>query len=269
MRLGLGDRPYFRQALQTGLAPVDFVELVAEHYFDACHIPIAEDYPVVVHSLAMSLGSPDELDEGYLACVKKVADLADAQWVSDHLAFTRTAGIDLGHLNPVPLDEATLELVSGKVRQVQHRLGRPFLVENIATHLSVPGGLSEPLFLNRLCEATGCGILLDVTNLFVNAANHGFDVQAYLRALNLDHVRQIHLIGYSERQGRLHDEHGCSIQDSLLTLLQQVLLSATCPIPVLIEWDQNFPNGETLRANLLRVDEVIDESYRRTCRAAV
>ncbi len=267
--LGLGVRSAFWPPIVAGTLPLDFVEVTAEHFFED-DTPLARlgDIPVAVHSLSMSLGSPEPLEEEYLSRVSTVAQRANAVCVSDHLAFTRVRGIDLGHLNPIPLTPDMFERVCAKVNRVQQFMGRPMMLENITTHLQLADPLDEAVFLSALASATGCSILLDITNLYVNARNSGFDPAEYLGRLDLGQVGQIHLVGYSERNGRLHDEHARPVQQELLALLAAVLTRRP-DIGVLLEWDRNQPNEAALARELSRVREVIDGCGRSTCQTAV
>jgi hypothetical protein len=200
--------------------------------------------------------------------IARLADFVDAIWITDHLAFTKAAGIDLGHLNPIPLTQKTLSRVAGKVLEIQQVSGRRFLIENITSHLLLPGDLSEPDFLNKLCRRTGCGVLLDITNLYVNSRNHHFDPLVYIDQLDLANVKQFHLIGYSCEAGILNDDHGSSVQKELLDLLASVVARKS-NAPVLIEWDRNFPTYDQLLVNLNNVNEVMSGSDRSIGETAV
>ncbi|MDA0789624.1 MAG: DUF692 domain-containing protein [Proteobacteria bacterium] len=267
--VGLGVRSAFWPLIVDGSLPLDFVEVTAEHFFDD-DLPLVQlsGLPVAVHSLGLSLGSPEPLDEAYLDRVRAVAERADAVCSSDHLAFTRANGIDLGHLNPVPLSDKMFDRIASRVDRVQQITGRVMLLENITTHLQLPGARQEPRFLTRLAYATGCGILLDLTNLYVNARNFGFDPEDYLSQMDLARVGQIHLVGYSERAGRLHDEHARPVQQELLSLLRGVLMQRP-DIGVLLEWDRDLPDAAALAVELTRIREVVDGCRLRPCQTVV
>jgi uncharacterized protein (UPF0276 family) len=209
------------------------------------------------------------LDAQYLREVARLADLVGALWISDHLAFTAAAGIDLGHLNPIPLTEKMLSRVEGKVEEIQQVAGRRFLLENITSHLQLAGEMSEPAFLNKLCERTGCGVLLDITNLYVNSRNHHFDPMTYIHELDLTNVKQFHLIGYSCQTGVLQDDHGSGVQKELLDLLADVNVQKNSSAPVLVEWDRNFPTYDQLEVNLKNINEVMSGADRSTGQTVV
>jgi uncharacterized protein len=272
--LGIGVRHAFWDYLVDGLLPVEYVELTAEHFFDELDREASEEsfgilrgYTNAVHSLAMSLGSPEPLDSSYLSRVVEVADKVQAKYISDHLAFTHSAGIDLGHLNPVPLNQKIFKRIAAKVDRVQQLSGRRFLLENITSHLSLGNEIPEPSFLSAMADETGSGILLDLTNLFVNSKNHRFSANDYLTQLDMGAVCQIHLIGYSERDGQLQDDHASAIQAELLDLLQAVL-ARNPHIPVVVEWDRNFPSLAVLNSNFSRIMETIDGCGERPREAA-
>ena len=264
-RLGIGVRPPFWSAIFDRALPLDYLEVTAEHFFDAPdeRFHLLRQYPVAVHSLGFSLGSREPLDDVYLRQVCRVAERVQAHYMSGHLAFTRAAGVDLGHLNPVPLNQKMFARIADKVSKIQDLSGRRFLLENITTHLALQNEIPEPVFLSELAAATGCGILLDVTNLYVNARNHGFDEVQYLTQLDTGAVCQVHLIGYGERDGQLQDDHDSAVQPSLLALLQRVLREKR-DVPTVLEWDRNFPPLELLQNNLKRVRETIDGCSERT-----
>src|SRR6185295_2267991 len=164
----------------------------AEHFFERDLGPVralARDYRLFVHGLGLSLGTPGPLDASTLDAFVRVAAAADPLYVTEHLAFTRTRDVDLGHLNPVAPTVENVRVVADHAREVMDRCGKPLLLENIASALALKGGLPEPEFLNRICDAAGCGLLLDVTNLYVNGRNHRFDPLAWLGAIEAKNVR--------------------------------------------------------------------------------
>lgn len=256
--IGIGVRGNFWEDILSRSLPIDFVEITADHFFDTIQeLDHIDHYPIAVHSLSLSLGSPEPIDDDYLNKLLEIAERVDAMVMSDHLAFTQTRGIDLGHLNPIPLNNKLFSRIKGKVNRIQQASGRRFLLENITSHLTLAQDIPEAVFLSELAHKTGCGILLDVTNLYVNAVNHNFDPMRYITDLDLNAVSQVHLIGYSKRDGVLQDDHAAAVQQELLTLLEKVL-TVNPDIPVLVEWDRNFPTPEALHWNLKRISETID-----------
>ena len=179
-------------------------------------------------------------------------DFAAAALVSEHLAWSDFSGRAIPDLLPLPYDEASLARVAGKIEIVQDVLRRPILIENPATYLRFAGEtLAEPQFLAELCARTGCGLLLDVNNVFVSAANHGFDARAYFDAFPFDRVGEIHLAGHAESHDQngafLIDNHGGPVSAEVWALYRHVVAAAG-PRPTLIEWDNNVPDWAELLA---------------------
>lgn len=253
--VGVGYRRPLASWLESHEQDVDCLELTAEHFFDGGHALIkrlAAKFPLYVHGLGLSLGSPDGLEETTLEQFAQVVEVANPQWVSEHVAFTRTAEVDLGHLNPVVPDDRSLDVLTANVERLAERCGKPVLLENVTTHLRISGQYSETEFLNRLCERSGCRLLLDVTNLFINSRNHRFDAVAWLRELHADFIRQLHIVGYSRADGHWHDYHCEPIQEDLWQLYREVV--AYAPVEsVIVERDGKFENLDSLRDDLRRL----------------
>lgn len=247
--VGIGYRRELANWIDSHPRQIGCLEITAEHFFDngkeqLC--ALRKSYPILVHGLGLSLATPGRLDPRYLARLAEVCKVAQAEWVSDHIAFTRTDEVDLGHLNPVAPTEAMLDLMVDHAREVMAHCERPLLLENIASHLKINGTMHETEFMNRLCERAGCGLLLDVTNLFVNSRNHGFDAMAWLHEIEPTYIVQLHVVGYSRSRARWEDLHAEPIQDEIYHLLDEVLAYARVRA-VVIERDENFPpHGELI-----------------------
>jgi uncharacterized protein (UPF0276 family) len=177
--IGLGYRPGMSAWLAGGTSEVGCLELTAEHFFDApdsAILAIGDLYPCSVHGLGLSLGTPGPVEAATLTRYARVARLADAHWATEHIAFTHAAGIDLGHLNPVAPTEDNLSLLIEHALAVHEATGLPICLENITSQLRLAGSISETEFVNALCCASPhIRLLLDVTNLYVNARNHRFE----------------------------------------------------------------------------------------------
>lgn len=258
-RVGLG----YRQELATWLATrpdgIQCLEIVAEHFFPEGRERLLHDlrrvYPLMVHGLGISLGTPGPLVEEDVRRFERVVAEADPLWISEHVAFTRTSEVDLGHLNPVVPSRESLRVLAEHAMELSGRCRKRLLLENITSHVRLEGEWSEPEFLNRLCEASGCGLLLDVTNLYVNGRNHGFDPRDWLRDLDVRRIVQLHVVGYTERDGRWHDEHAEAIQEDLMDLIHEVLRRAPVEA-VVLERDERFPGPGVLRNELLSMAAV-------------
>src|SRR5262249_45004463 len=192
--------------------------LLAENHLDAdprraeLTDRLADAYPVFLHGVSLNLGSVDPLDRVYLKKVAELAERTRARLVSDHLCWTGVDGQNGHDLYPLPYTEPVLRHVAERVSIVQDLLGRRLVIENPSTYLRFrSSAMSEPEFLARLCEKTGCALLLDVNNIYVSAANGGCDPAEYLEALPADRVAQIHLAGHSSVGGRLLDTHAAPV----------------------------------------------------------
>jgi uncharacterized protein len=255
--VGVGHRPGLARWLAGGVAEVECLELTAEHFFDASDAAVAaigERYPCSVHGLGLSLGTPGPLDEPTLRGVARVARLSKARWVTEHVAFTRVGDIDLGHLNPVAPTRENLATLSGHALALHKATGLPVCVENITSHIRLNGGLTEPEFLNAICASPHVRLLLDVTNLFINARNHGFDAEEWLAELQPGVVSQLHIVGFGEHGGRLVDDHRSSIQPELLELMASAAERHEVEA-VFVERDLDVPGPAELIGELSRVKQ--------------
>lgn len=255
-RIGIGYRHPLAAWIDRGPLEVGCLEITAEHFFEGGEDrlrSLSERYPLFVHGLGLSLGTPGPLDAGTLRRFAEISRIANPMWISEHVAFTRTAEVDLGHLNPIRPSRESLAVFVDHARELAETCRKPLIVENITSHLRLEGEFSETEFLNRLCELANCGLLLDVTNLFINAKNHGFDPRKWLRDIEPRRIVQLHVVGYSQNEGRYEDHHGAAIQDDLLELVSDVLDYAPVQA-VILERDLNLENVDAIVAELRRLE---------------
>jgi uncharacterized protein (UPF0276 family) len=256
--VGIGLRQPHYEAVLEGAPPLAFVEVHAENFFADGGAALAvlqrarARYPVSVHGVGLGLGSAAGLDPWHLERLARLVERVEPVLVSDHACFARAAvagagTVHAGDLLPLASNEAALDILVANVQRVQERLGRPILVENIAAYLPVEGAtLAEPEFFARLCRRSGCGLLLDLNNLMVNALNDGAAHDALARcaawvdALPPEVVGEIHLAGYAETPGLVVDDHGSRVRADVWTLLAHALRRCG-PRPVLVEWDTDLP----------------------------
>ncbi|MEO5961408.1 MAG: DUF692 domain-containing protein [Opitutaceae bacterium] len=260
--VGVGYRRELAAWIQTRPVGVDCLEITAEHFFPAGgeeHLArLARDYPLYVHGLGLSLGTPGPLDESRVRQFARIARAANPEWISEHVAFTRTAELDLGHLNPVPPTREAVKVLADHAREVAERCGKPMLLENVTSHLKLEGELTETEFLNELCASAECGLLLDVTNLFINSRNHGFDPFAWLHEIEPIHIRQLHIVGYSRESGRYADAHAEPIQEELIELAAAVVGYA--PVSsVVLERDEDIPAPAELEAEIVKLKRILGD----------
>ncbi|MDE2596448.1 MAG: DUF692 domain-containing protein [Sphingomonadales bacterium] len=237
--------------------PVDFVEIISENFMACGGRPLStldavrERYPVAMHGVSMSVGSPEGLDADYLAELKLLADRIDPLWVSDHLCWTRVNGFATHDLLPLPYTDEALETCVRNIRRAQDFLERPLLIENPSSYVTfAESTLSEWAFLAALTRETGCYLLLDVNNVHVSSVNHRFDPHAFLAGIPADRVRQIHLAGHSAGpEGMLIDTHDTPVCPEVWDLYAAAT-KRFGPCATMIERDDAIPPLPELLAEL-------------------
>lgn len=264
LRAGIGLRaPHVRQVLDE-TPQVAWFEVHSENFF-AEGGPALEtlsavraQYPVSLHGVGMSLGTTDPLDERHLHRLRELVRRIEPAAVSEHLCWSNVGGRWYNDLLPLPYSREALSFVCSNVQQVQETLGRRILVENISSYLRFqPEEMPEWAFLSELAQRTGCGLLLDVNNIYVSGRNHGFDPQEYLDGIPHEAVCEIHLAGYEEIDDLLIDTHSRPVQPDVWQLYERAL-SRFGPRPTLIEWDQAIPPLAELMAEAARAQARLD-----------
>ena len=258
--IGVGYRREMSAWIQSRPRGLDCLEITAEHFAgtDAeTHLAgLGKNFQLYVHALGLSLGTPGPLDAARLDAFARVVKAANPEWISEHVAFTRTNEVDLGHLNPVPPTRESLAVLADHARQVAEHCRKPMLLENITSHVLLAGEMSETEFLNKLCERADCGLLLDVTNLFINSRNHRFDPVAWLHEIEPRRIRQLHIVGYSQENGRYTDAHARPIQEELIELAAEVVRYA--PVKsVVLERDEDIPSVAELETEILKLERIL------------
>jgi uncharacterized protein len=252
--IGIGLRTTHFGEILAGEPAVDWFEVLSENFTDTGGRPlhvldrVVERYPVALHGVSLSIGSTDPLDRAYLRKLKALAGRTRARWVSDHLCWTGVLGKNTHDLLPLPYDEATLRHVARRVKQVQDVLERPLVLENPSTYLAFARStMPEWEFLARLGDASNCGLLLDVNNVYVSAFNHGFDPRQYVDAIPADRVVQVHLAGHTNHGTHILDTHDGPAIDAVWDLYAR-LCARTGPVSTLFEWDASIPPLADVRA---------------------
>jgi uncharacterized protein (UPF0276 family) len=253
---GLGLRkPHYAEFLDHRIA-LDFVEVISENFMVDGGRPrallrdVRARYPVALHGVSMSIGSADGLDGAYLARLRALVDEIEPLFVSDHLSWTRIEGFSSHDLLPLPYTNEALDLVCANIDRAQDALGRAMLIENPSTYVDfAPADMSEWQFLDAMCARTGCGLLLDVNNVFVSATNHGFDPIVYLDGVPHDRVRQVHLAGHSQGKELLIDTHDQPVPASVWDLYAHVVPLLGL-VATMIERDDDIPPLADLLAEL-------------------
>jgi uncharacterized protein len=256
-----------------------FFEVHAENYMGAGGPPHAAlskirlDYPLSLHGVCMSIGGPQPLDKGHLQRFKALVDRYEPALVSEHLAWSTHGTTYFNDLLPLPYTAATLARVADHIDQVQEAVGRRLMLENPSTYLIFPEStMGETSFIAELVRHTGCGLLLDINNVFVSAANHGFAALNYLADFPLEHVGELHLAGHAQQaddEGELLliDSHDRPVTDAVWKLFD-VVISQCGPIPTLIEWDSDLPDWAGLKAEADAAQRIIDRHVQGKARAA-
>jgi uncharacterized protein (UPF0276 family) len=254
---GIGYRKVHFDALlrAEGETRPDVLEVIPDHFFgdQAGLEQLASRYAIVLHDVGLSIGTagaPSGEVRARTIRIKEVARVAKPILFSDHLAITRSpSGVDLGHLAPVWRTKETLDLVADRVRALEDALGVGVALENIAAPFEIPGAeMTEPEFFARLVDRTGCGMLLDVANIVVNARNFGFDAAAHIAAYPLSAVKQIHLAGGVVHKGFWVDSHSAPVEEECYRLLRTVKARAVDLEAIIVERDEKIPDlGELTR----------------------
>lgn len=257
------------QHLQDWLADADppaFFEVHAENFMGDGGAPHAwlsrmrGERPLSLHGVGLSIGGATAPDDLHLDRLARVIERYQPAQFSEHLAWSTHDGCFFNDLLPLVYDAGSLERVCDHIDRVQSRLGLRMLLENPSTYFAFSGSnIDEPEFIAAIVERTGCGLLLDVNNVFVTCHNHGRDPRAYLAALPLHAVGEIHLAGHAQDDGGalLIDDHGAPVADAVWALYADVL-SRTGPVASLIEWDNDVPDYRVLRDEVRHAGRLLD-----------
>jgi len=265
--LGLGLRNVHFEEILNARPAVDWFEAISENFMDSGGRPravireIAEHYPIVLHGVSLSIGSTDPLDMAYLARLKQLAAEVRSAWISDHLCWTGVLGRNSHDLLPLPLTAATLDHVAARIARVQDYLGRPLILENPSSYVRfAQSTMEEPDFLRALAERTGCGLLLDVNNVYVSCFNAGTDPLAYLHAFPSEHVVQMHLAGHQHHGTHIIDTHDRPVRPEVWDLFR-IAWARTGGAATLLEWDGDIPSFAECHAELRKAEHYMDGAF--------
>jgi hypothetical protein len=263
---GVGLRRDHFERILSGPTRIDWFEAISENFMVRGGRPldvltrVRERYPVVLHGVSLSIGSTDPLDEAYLEALADLARRFEPAWVSDHLCWTGVGGHNAHDLLPLPYTGEALAHVVTRVQRVQERLGRAIALENVSSYVAYrASAMSEWEFLAEVARRSGCGILLDVNNVYVSARNHGFDPRAYLAGIPPGKVWQFHLAGHSDKGRYLLDTHDHAVIDPVWDLYREAVRRFG-PVSTLIEWDDHIPPFERLEEESERARAVATEA---------
>ncbi len=245
--VGIGFREKFRSDIFLNRGNIDFLEITSDHYLDATPRKLEElellrqHFPLIPHSLELSLGSAEGVDEEYLEQLAELTVRIQPPWFSDHICFTKSNGIKIGHLAPVPYTKESLRVLVRNIETVKKRISTPLILENITYNLQFPSSeMSEREFISTLLEQTDCGMLLDVTNLYINSMNLGYDWRYFLDSLPLERVIQLHFVGSQRHGKRFIDAHANKTEEEIWNVFDEVCVR--CDIKgAILERDEDFP----------------------------
>ena len=265
---GIGLRSPHYQDMIDDTPAIGWLEIHPENYFGGgAHrhalSQIREHYPLSMHAVGLSLGSDQPLDKTHLRQFKELIDIFNPFVISDHASWSASGNAHMNDLLPLPYTAETLERLARNVDQAQHYFGRTMLIENPSTYIAFQDDeMPEYDFMNALCDRTGCGILLDVNNIFVQSRNHGIDPARYIDQINPDYVGEIHLAGHIEKKAGEHtilvDTHNKRVRNEVWDLYAHAVRRFG-RVPTLIEWDQDFPPLQTLLDEAARARAVMDD----------
>jgi len=253
---GLGLRPAHYETVLAERPAVDWFEVITENYLVPGGKPlhyltrVREYYPLVMHGVSLSVGSSAPLDLDYVRRVRSLAARIEPAWISDHLCWTGVGGANLHDLLPLPYTEEALRHVVERVQRVQDMLGRRLLLENVSSYVSFRDSeLTEWQFLREVAARADCLILLDVNNVYVSSINHEFDPRAYLDAIPVERVQQIHLAGHQDHGDYLIDTHDHPVSDPVWNLYRAAVRRFGA-VSTMIERDANIPPLDDLLMEL-------------------
>ncbi len=258
--IGIGLRArHLDELCQRSTLGADFLEITPENWlFD--HGPrrtkldaLIERAPVISHSVSLSVGGLDPFDQTLTDVLKQFLRKTRAPFFSDHLCWSSHHGRPLHELLPLPFNDEVVKHTAARIKQLQQRMETPFAMENATYYAHMPGSvLDEADFINAVLDESGCKLLLDVNNVYVNAKNHGFDPQAFIDRMPMDRVVQLHVAGHTPEDGVIIDTHIGPICDDVWALYRYTQRRASRHIPTLVEWDAEIPPLDELLGEVAR-----------------
>ncbi len=258
--VGAGLRPpHYPTLLQRPSPSIEWFEIITENYLTTKGRPrwileqIRKDYPLAFHGVSLSIGSPDPLDFCYLQLLKNLIDDFAPMLVSDHFCWTGLQSNNTHNLLPLPLSRKTIESLIPRIQTVQEFIGRPILLENASAYMQLQDDeIPEWEFIKEVSDRSGCGLLLDLNNLYVTSRNFDLNPQQVLSMVPTHRVQQIHLAGHTDMGAYLFDTHSKPVQDPVWDLYEQWLQGQRL-VPTMIEWDDEIPSLETLELEVNKI----------------
>ncbi len=254
--VGIGFRPNFKSELFLYPESVDFLEITADHYFTKNQEKKEElnllnnHFTLIPHGLNTSFGSAEGIDEKYVEKMAAVIEIVNPPYWSEHLCFTKAGGIELGHLAAVPFTNEMVDVFCKNIETVRKTIKTPLILENITYNFIVPSSeMSETAFITKVVNNAQIGLLLDITNLFINAKNHIFDYKQFLKEIPTDKVVQFHFVGAYQKNGVWYDEHAHAIHPEIWEIMEYAT-QYTHVQGMVLERDEAIPNFKELKQEL-------------------
>jgi uncharacterized protein (UPF0276 family) len=270
--LGMGWRPELALLIERH-GGLGFVEVIAEDFVATNRLPAplatlrSRGIEVIPHGISLSLGGAEPPDPQRLQSLARLAQRLDAPLVSEHLAFVRAGQMESGHLLPLRRTRQMLEVVVANIRQAAAALPVPLAIENIAAVVEWPDNeMDEASFLAEVLDRSDTQLLLDVSNLYGNTRNHGWEPEKFLDRVPLERIAYVHIAGGNERNGLYHDSHAHPVMPAVLELLEELCTRVTPP-GVLLELDDQFPADEQITAELTAIADAVSRGTARRERA--
>jgi uncharacterized protein (UPF0276 family) len=262
---GLGLRSSHEDIILAERPTIPWFEILTDNYLRQAPPAMAKlemlraNYPLTFHGVGLSVGSAAPLSKKYLQQLIELQQRLQPVYISDHLSWSFYSGHYLNDLLPLPFNESTLNHVVNHIDQIQEATRGCFLIENVSSYLAFNDNeMPEWVFLNQVAKRSGCHILLDINNIFVNAGNHHFSAIDYLMAIDKTAVKEIHLAGHEFFDGTLIDTHGCAVIPAVWQLYESAL-QRFGPVPTLIEWDNNIPEFSVLKKEARQAQDYLDK----------
>lgn len=263
VNIGLGFRREIADNFLNGNINPDFIEVAPENwvglggYWKSKFREATKKYPLILHGLSLSIGSPEEPDWNFLKKLKSFIREFNVEIYSEHLSFAKMDNAHLYDLLPIPFKQDSINHIAKRIKQVQDFLEMKIAIENVSYYSSVDAEITENDFIKSIVELSGCNLLLDVNNVYVNAFNHGYDAHEFINSMPLDSVAYIHMAGhYKIADDLIIDTHGEDIIDPVYDLFDFTLKKMNHNVPVLLERDFNFPEINQLNLEMKNLREI-------------
>jgi len=223
----------------------------------------AEKYPITCHGLSLSIGSPDDLDLDFLHKIKKFIKQYNVQIYSEHLSYAKCDNAHLYDLLPIPFRKDAVKHIVARIKQVQDVLEMPLAIENVSYYTPVAAEMDEATFISEIVNESGCNMLLDVNNVYVNSFNHKYNAKEFITKLPLDKVAYIHMAGHEQISDTvIIDTHGEAVIDQVFDLFEYTT-GLLKPVPVLLERDFNIPELEELQGEITRMESIVSKTWKK------